>query len=134
MRTNPCEGSYRREEGTMDALMTKQNLMKIKARALRTRVWFRVLSKVERAIVDLTIKCVERIKSQILMETICGIISKILQAHQLKFLARAESVGRQIAEQLSIIAERWGNKSCSSWKHDLSFVRLLGINTIYSSV
>jgi len=111
-------------------LTTKQDLAKIKTRALRTRIWFKALSKVERAIIDLTIKCTEKIRSNVLMATISKIIGKILQSLEDSFMVRAEKIGQEIAEALSAIAERWGNKTCSTWKYNIGFARHLGVNAL----
>jgi hypothetical protein len=102
----------------------------VKTRALRLKVWFKALSKTERAIMDLTLKCVERVRSHLLEATIWNIINKILRALDLRFLVTAEKVGREIAKQLSLIAERWGNKEASTWKLDIGFVRFLGISSV----
>jgi len=104
--------------------------MKIRLRALRTRVWFKALSKVERAIVDLTIKCIERIRSNVLARIISTIVSKLLESLEEGFMKRAERIGCKIAERLCTLSERWGNKSCSTWKRDKCFVQFLGVNTL----
>jgi len=111
-------------------LTARKDLAKIKSRALRARVWFRALSKVERAILDLTIKCVENVRSRVLEGTISTIISKILQSLEDAFLVRAERIGRDIAETLCAIAERWGNKASSTWECDKCFIKFLGVNAL----
>lgn len=112
------------------ALTSRQDLIKIKSRALRQRVWFRALSKVERAIVDLTIKCVEKIRSSVLAGTISGIVGKVLQFLEEDFMARAERVGREIVESVHALGEKWGNKACSAWECDRCFIRFLGVNAL----
>ena len=111
-------------------MTTKQDLVRIRSRALRTRVWFRALSKVERAIVDLTIKCVEKVRSNVLARTISTIVNKLLEFLEEDFMTRAERIGCKIAEKLCTISERWGNKACSTWKRDKSFVKFLGVNAL----
>jgi len=120
------------EEGRLGefALTTRQDLLKIKSRALRMRIWFRALSKVERAIIDLTIKCVEKVRSTMLAVTISTIVDKILQSLEEDFMTRAERVGHEIAERFFSIGERWGNKACSTWKCDKCFIRFLGVNAL----
>jgi len=108
--------------------MTINGLMKIKARALRHRVWFRTLSRAERAIIDLTIKCVEKIRSCILTRVISKIFDKILKTLKNGFLEIADKVGRETVERLCGIAGRWGNRTASGWKNDLDFIRFLGVN------
>jgi 5-carboxymethyl-2-hydroxymuconate isomerase len=110
--------------------MTKQGLKKVKSRALRNRTWYKTLTRVERAIIDLTIKCVEKVRSHVLAQTVSMIISKILRTLKEDFIVEAEKVGREIAERLCRIAERWGSKTASGWKHDFSFVRFLGVNAV----
>jgi len=104
--------------------------MRIKRRALRLRVWFKVTSKLERGIVDLTIRCVERIRSPVLARAVLDIVSKILGALQEGFMEKAEKVGCRVIERLCAVAERWGNESCSVWKQDEGFVRFLGVITL----
>lgn len=111
-------------------MTTRQDLAKIKSKALRARVWFRALSKVERAIIDLTIKCVEEVRSNVLAVTISTIVGKILQCLEEGFMTRAERAGHEIAERLCAVGERWGNEACSTWKCDKCFIRFLGVNVL----
>jgi hypothetical protein len=111
-------------------LTTRQDLAKIKNRALRTKAWFRVLSKVERAIIDLTIKCVEKVRSAVLAGTISTIVDKILRFLEEAFMAKAERVGNEIAQRLCTIGERWGNNSCYNWKCEKCFIRFLGVTAV----
>lgn len=102
----------------------------MKSRALRKKVWFKVLSRVERAIVDLTIKWVEKVRSNVLSRTLSMIASKLLGYLEEEFMTRSESVGCQIAERLCTVGERWGNGACASWKYDRFFIRFLGVNAV----
>lgn len=111
-------------------MIARPDLLKVKTRALRLNVWFRVLSRTERAIVDLTLKCVERIRSHILEATISGIIDKIIKALECRFLVNVENIGRKMANQVCEIAEKWGNKGAFAWKLDRDFIIFLGINAV----
>jgi hypothetical protein len=104
--------------------------MRIKTRALRRRVWFKVTSRLERGIVDLTIRCVERIRSPVLARIASEIVRKILRTLENGFVKMAEKIGAEIAERVCRIALAWGNKTASSWKHDPRFLRYLGVNAI----
>jgi hypothetical protein len=123
----------RERKGRAVNLTTKQELAKIKLKALRMKIWFRALSKIERAIVDLTIKCVETVRSNVLTTTISTIVAKILNSFEEIFLVRVEKVGRVIAKTISALGEQWGNESCSEWKNDEFFVRFLGISALNQS-
>lgn len=112
------------------SLLTRQGLIKARVKAVRQRVWFKALSRVERAILDLTIRCVERVRSRILAKIISNILAKILKTLKPSFLEAAMRIGREIADEVCGIAEKWGNVSASRWKHDLGFVRFLGVTAI----
>jgi len=123
-------GGSHREEGVRGRrhLLTKQGLVKIKTRALRKGVWFKALSRIERSIVDLTIRCVERVRSDVLMKTVVAILDKLLETLEEDYLNRVERLGREIAEKICEIAWRWGNPHAWTWKYDLRFVKFLGVN------
>ena len=102
----------------------------MRSKALRRRVWFGVLSKIDRGIVELTIRCVDRIRSTRLASVISHIVHKIMRALKSGFLDRAESVGRGLAEKLGDIAVSWGYAEASVWKRDLGFIRYLGKSAV----
>jgi len=112
------------------SLLTRKDLMKIKARAFRRRVWFKALSRTERAIIDLTIKCVERVRSPVLATIVSSVVDKVLKILESRFLKIVNRVGSAIAEEVCRIALDWRNVSASSWKHDSDFISFLGINAI----
>lgn len=118
----------------MTHLLTRQSLARVKTRALRQRVWFKTLSRVERAIMDLTIKCVERVQSKILTKTILAIVKKMLKTFEESFMRRAERAGYKIAQKLCTIGERWGNNECSAWRRDKSFISFLGVNALNTQI
>ena len=119
-----------RVRGEAASLLTRQGLMKARIRAVRQRIWFKALSKVERGIVDLTIRCIERVRSRILNRMISNIVAKILKNLKPSFLETTTKVGREIAHEMCEFALKWGNLSASSWRHDLGFIRFLGVNMI----
>ncbi len=111
-------------------MLTSCGLQKIKANALRNRLWFRALSKIERAVFDLTVKCVKQIRSSTLESALWDIVRKILGAMENRFLVKAEKAGRQIARNLSSIAQKWGNQTALEWEREKGFIIFLGINTV----
>lgn len=113
-------------------MIARQDLLKVKTKALRLNVWFKALSKTERALTDLTLRCVERVRSHLLEAAISNIIDKILKALECTFLVRAEGIGCEIAKQLCKIAEEWGNKQAAGWKQDKRFITFLGVNSLNS--
>ena len=104
--------------------------MKARTRAVRQRIWFKALSKVERGILDLTIRCIERVRSRILNRMISDIVAKILKNLKPSFLETATKVGREIAYEICEIALKWGNLRASSWRHDSDFIQFLGVTAV----
>lgn len=111
-------------------MISRQSLLHLKIKALRLNVWFKALSRTERAIMDLTLKCVEQIRSQTLGAAISVIMNKIFDALKSRFLSDAEKIGREMAEKLGELAEKWGHDEASSWKFDKCFIRFLGVNIV----
>ena len=120
----------KRVRGEAASLLTRQGLMKARTRAVRQRIWFKALSKVERGILDLTIRCVETIRSRILNKMISDIVAKILKNLKPSFLETATKVGREIAHEICQIALKWGNLHASSWRHDSDFIQFLGVTAV----
>ncbi len=112
------------------SLLTRQSLIKARVKAVRQKVWFKALSRVERNILDLTIRCVEKVRSHILAKIISNILDKILKTLKPSFLEAAMRIGREIADEVCGIAEKWGNVHASRWKHDSGFVRFLGVTAV----
>jgi hypothetical protein len=108
--------------------LTKEELTKIKVRAIRRGVWFRVLSKIERASMDLTIKVVKRVRSFLLARVLSSIVRKLLDAMESRVVRLMREVGRGLAQKLSRIAQSWGNKSANKWAADPGFIQYLTIN------
>jgi len=107
--------------------LTKIELTKMKVRAIRRGLWFKVLSRTERASIDLTIKVVERVRSLLLAKVLGAIVRKLLDAMESRVARVIREVGSDLAEKLSRIAQSWGNKSAHHWTEDKSFMQYLAI-------
>ena len=108
--------------------LTRVKLHKIKVRALRRGFWFKVLSRVERASMDLTIMVVKKVRSHLLAKVLISIVKKLLEAMESKVAQMMRKVGYNLAQKLSRIALNWDNQSAVHWKSDLSFVQYLTVN------
>ena len=108
----------------------KNELAKIKAKAMRRGIWFRVLTRAERAQMELTMKIVKKIRSLFLAKVITSIVKKILDAMESKVVRLMREVGRALAQKLSGIAQNWGNKLARQWVADPGFVQYLTVNYI----
>lgn len=128
LRNYPRQDSERcsRQPGTVRFLSIKR-LSEFKRVALRRRVWFLVLSRVERGVLDLTMRYVDGIKSAKLAKVVTAILSK-LQATLETFADRmVRTIGCSLAEKMSAIAVGWGNKSAQSWRLDRGYARYLAV-------
>ena len=106
-------------------MFSRSELTALRRKALRRGIWFRVLSKIDRATIDLSIRCVKTIRSPTLTRIVADIVEKIEYATT-GFLSRAEVVGRELAERAVKFALSWGNVGASNWKDDIGFTRYLG--------
>jgi hypothetical protein len=114
------------KDGSLSVL-TRVGLLKLKCKAMRAGVWFKALSRIDRALVDLTIKVVDAVSSRSLAKSILVVVSKLDGLLESSVLSSLRLVGRPLAEKFSQIAERWGNASARSWASDESFAVFLAV-------
>ena len=105
----------------------KNELARLKTRAMRRGVWFRVLTRGERAQIELTMRIVKRIRSFFLARVVTSIVEKLLDAMESKVSRLTREVGPALAQKLSGIAQRWGNESAVNWTADPVFTRYLTV-------
>jgi hypothetical protein len=107
-------------QGILDSPLTGQKLARLKTRALRKRVWFRALDRVERGLLDLTIRWVDDVRSGRLTETLVQILLKLARAME-QGVARVLVAGRELALRASALAVEWGNEPAYAWRFDREF-------------
>lgn len=106
----------------------------LRRRALRRGVWFRALSRTERGVVDLTIRCVERVNNSVLGTVLSRILTKLEEAVEHFYTWRLTEEGRSLAAICSQAAVSWGYGRAAGWRDDRSYMQLLGLNRRSSSV
>jgi benzoyl-CoA reductase/2-hydroxyglutaryl-CoA dehydratase subunit BcrC/BadD/HgdB len=111
--------------------LTNHLLLKIKRKAIRLKAWYK-LNNIERAIIDLTIKCVNKVKSIKLKNIILKILNKIKEAIENDFLNKIYENGLKEIIKIIKIAYSWGNKNSLEWIKDKNFIFYLGIKNIYT--
>jgi hypothetical protein len=109
------------------SLLTREGLEALRRRALRSKAWFR-LERVERAVVELTIKVVERVKNATLAGIILRIVDKLRQWMKPSLKEVALSIGRPLTERIARVAEAWGNHEAKEWLKDPGFILYLGVS------
>ena len=107
--------------------LASDELARIRVMAIRRGVWFKVLSRLERGLVDLSLKVTGEIRSKILARAICSIVKKLLEALESKVRPLMRQMGAPLAKKISQIAQNWGNKTAHAWANDVGFIRYLTI-------
>jgi hypothetical protein len=110
--------------------LSVRTLARVKAWAVRRKVWYRALSRSERAQMDLTIRIVKRIHNSLLARVLRSILKKLFEAAESKVSRLMREVGEPMAKRLSAIAKGWGCKSADAWAEDTGFIRFLTVNCI----
>jgi hypothetical protein len=110
--------------------LEKGELLKLKLKAMRSGVWFRALRRIDRVLVDLTIKVAGKVRSFILAKNILAVIRKLESSMKSKFLYAVKERGIPIARRLGLIAQSWGNAAAKSWHSDEVFARYLAVMSL----
>ena len=110
--------------------LKKTQLIKLKLKAIRAGVWFRALPRIDRVLVDLTIKVTSKIRSVTLAKSLLVVIRKLERSLESSLSRALKEVGLPRAQKLSLLAQKWGNTSAESWPSDLSFINFLAVMCI----
>jgi len=103
-----------------DGPLTKRVLLDLRTRSLRKRVWYRALDRIERGLVDLTIRWVDNVRNSTMARVLLRILGKLVQALE-HGMAQVLTVGRELALKASELAVRWGNTQAYTWRSDRVF-------------
>ena len=130
-------GSSRRRASVPDSFSKKlleppitcEVLIGIKTRGLRRRVWYGALDRMERGLVDLTIRWVDKVRSGRMTETLMPILEKLAQALETG-MVRVLGRGRVLAARASELAVGWGNGSAFYWRFEQAFCDALGFRIV----
>ena len=94
---------------------------------MRYGVWFRALRRIDRVLIDLTIKVACNVRSVILAKSILALARKLEGIMESSFSRALREVGFQLAQKLSLLAQKWGSTSAKSWASDSSFAHFLAV-------
>jgi hypothetical protein len=118
MRTNTSHGA---DSGFLE----KAQLMKLKLKAMRAGVWFKALPRIDRVLVDLTIRVAGAVRSFTLAQNILTVVRKLESVMESRFVRAVKEVGFPMARRLSLVAQKWGNAAARSWESDKGFAKYL---------
>jgi hypothetical protein len=114
-----CRGAF--------GFLSKAQLVRLRLRAVRAGVWFRALPRIDRVLVDLTIRVAGSVRSVTLARNILAVTRKLEGLLESRLLRAFRQVGVQLAKKLSTVAQKWGNLSAKNWASDVSFVNFLAV-------
>jgi hypothetical protein len=109
------------------SFLDRAHLVKLRLKAVRAGVWFRALPRIDRVLVDLTIKVASNIRSFTLARNLLAVIGKLEGLLESSLSRALREVGFPLAQKLSLTAQKWGNVSAESWPSDSSFIRFLAV-------
>lgn len=112
--------------------VSRMGLIKAKNVALRRRVWFKWLSRIERAQVDLTIRIVEIVRSPLLRNVLGSILKKLSVVAESRISCLKNRIGVPFARKLSLVAMSWGYGPAENWPRDEGFIQFLAISYMHS--
>ena len=110
----------------------RNEIIKLKTRALRKGVWYRAISKLERACIDVVISVVERVRSRLLTKVLFSVFSKLEEALESRVQFLTREIGSKLVHELSQIAQKWGYKGAERWVNDVNFERYLAVTRMNS--
>jgi len=102
-------------------------LRSLKCKALRRRVWYSALSRIDRVLLDLTVRVTDRVRGSALVSALASVVEKLESAFENRIARLLSSVGFPLAQKLSLLAQKWGNKSAVKWVTSLSFAKFLAV-------
>jgi hypothetical protein len=105
--------------------LEKAQLLKLKLKAMRSGVWFRALPRIDRVLIDLTIRVAGTVRSFTLAKNILIVIRKLESVMESRFVRAVKEVGFPTAGRLGLIAQEWGNIAAKDWGSDGGFARYL---------
>jgi hypothetical protein len=108
-------------------MFTSSFLLEARAAALRRGVWFKALDHVERGILSLAARVVDRVESVVLCVELVNIMAKLRDALMSGFVRRMEEYGFGRALRMARQAVEWGYTVAVGWSSDLGFVRYLTV-------
>jgi hypothetical protein len=111
--------------------INKIQLVKLRLKALRAGVWFRALHRIDRVLVNLTITVARcNVRSTTLAKNIRMVMEKLEGLLEGRLSKVVRTIGKPLAQKLSSIAQKWGNRSAKDWLSDISFARFLAVLSI----
>jgi len=112
-------------------MFTSSFLSEMRRKALRKGVWYKALDALERGILSLTSRVIERVESAVLGVELVKILSKLRDSMMSGFVRRVREFGLWRAREVAEQAVGWGHETSAAWASNLSFARYLTLMDYY---
>jgi hypothetical protein len=117
----------KKASGKSFSSLDRTQLVKVKLKAIRAGVWFRALPRIDRVLIDLTIRVADSVRSASLAKCILSVTRKLEGLLESKLSRAMREIGFPLACKLGLFAQKWGNKAAQEWAKDMGFVRYLSV-------
>jgi len=108
-------------------MFTREFLSALRAKAVRRRVLYRALDGLERGILYLSSRLVDRVSSLTLYELLEEIVTKLLEAFKSGYQRHLESYGVNRVVEVVLQAVKLGHRDAVRWVSDTGFVEYLTV-------
>jgi hypothetical protein len=107
--------------------VSRGQLVKLKKKAIRAGAWFKVLARIDRVLIDLTVKVAQIVRSPSLVKRILSVTTKLEGLLESKLVRATGMIGFKLSCTLSLLAQKWGNSAAGAWAGDAAFSRYLAV-------
>ncbi len=109
------------------SFLDKKQLVNLKTKAIRSGAWFKALQRIDRVLLDLTIRVVGNVRSAKLAKSIFTLTRKLKDAMESSFSRQVRRIGWPLAQKTILTAQKLGNQLAKSWIYDSSFAIFLAV-------
>jgi len=108
-------------------VISVRDLIILKQRAMRRGLWYKAVNRLDRLLVDLTIKVSSVVHSITLARSLLLVAQKLQHTFESKLEHATRTIGVSLAQKNSLLAQTWHYKEAAVWAIDQSFARYLAI-------
>jgi hypothetical protein len=108
-------------------------LRDLKHAAMRSGLWFKALRRIDRVLVDVTVRVGKSVHSAALAMALYSVMEKLESASESRVWNVVRRIGFPLARRISVMAQKWGNDYARKWASDESFAKFLAIMHINSA-
>ncbi|MBT7913298.1 hypothetical protein HN588_05260 [Candidatus Bathyarchaeota archaeon] len=113
-------------------MLTQGFLVKIRKQAIRKRVYYRALDRLERGILDLSSRLLDSAKNVVLLQQLYEIVMKLEEALKGRLQRHMESFGLRRGTEIIMQAVKFGYREAVGWLRDPGLAEYLSVMDLNS--